>query len=94
MITVSFGTRAHATAFTSFAPSFAMPRRSASLPTMKPATFCRNSSGTPRRLQSSMKCVAFSADSENRTPLFARMPIGCSVELARMHRQSSCRSAP
>src|SRR6184192_2512688 len=28
----------------------------------------------PRRLQSSMKCVAFSADSENSTPLFASMP--------------------
>ena len=28
----------------------------------------------PRRLQSSMKCVAFSADSENSTPLLAMMP--------------------
>ena len=41
---------------------------------MKPVMFCRNTSGTPRRLQSSMKCVAFSADSENSTPLLATMP--------------------
>ena len=43
-------------------------------PTMNPVMFCRKISGTPRRLQSSMKCVAFSADSENSTPLFAMMP--------------------
>ena len=76
MISVTFGTRAQATAVTSLAPSLAMPRRSASFPTMKPEMFCRNSSGTPRRLQSSMKCVPFSADSENNTPLLARMPTG------------------
>ena len=28
----------------------------------------------PRALQSSMKCVALSADSENSTPLLATMP--------------------
>ena len=41
---------------------------------MKPVMFCRNTSGMPRRLQSSMKCVALSADSEKSTPLFAMMP--------------------
>ena len=41
---------------------------------MKPVMFCRKISGTPRWLQSSMKCVAFSADSENSTPLLATMP--------------------
>ncbi len=41
---------------------------------MKPVMFCRNTSGMPRRLHSSMKCVTLSADSENSTPLFAMMP--------------------
>ena len=41
---------------------------------MKPVMFCRKTSGMPRRLQSSMKCVAFSADSEKSTPLLAMMP--------------------
>jgi hypothetical protein len=53
-----------------------MPPRSASVPTMKPAMFCRNSSGTPRWLASSMKCVPFSAASASRAPLLARMPTG------------------
>jgi hypothetical protein len=38
---------------------------------MKPVMFCRKISGMPRRLHSSMKCVALSADSENSTPLLA-----------------------
>ena len=42
MITVSFGTAAHATAVTSLAPSLAMPPASARRPTMKPVMFCRN----------------------------------------------------
>ena len=74
MITVSFGTTEFATACTIFAPSFAIPARSYCRPTMKPVMFCRKMSGIPRRLQSSMKCVALSADSEKSTPLFATMP--------------------
>ena len=73
-ITVNFGTTEFATAWTIFAPSFAIPARSYLLPTMKPVMFCRKMSGMPRRLHSSMKCVAFSADSENSTPLLAMMP--------------------
>ncbi len=34
----------------------------------------------PRRLHSSMKCVAFSADSENSTPLLATMPTRNAVQ--------------
>src|SRR6266404_1166484 len=75
-MTVSFGTRALATAFTIFAPSLAMPPCSYFLPTMKPVMFCKKRSGTPRAQQSSMKCVVLSADSEKRTPLFAMMPTG------------------
>ena len=74
MITVNFGTTLHATAVTIFAPSLAMPPASYSLPTMNPLMFWRKTSGTPRWLQSSMKCAALSADSLNRTPLFATMP--------------------
>ena len=74
MMTVNFGTTELATAWTILAPSFAMPARSYWRPTMKPVMFCRKTSGTPRRLHSSMKCVAFSADSENSTPLLAMMP--------------------
>ena len=76
MITVSFGTRAVATAVTSLAPSFAMPPASYLRPTMKPVTFCRNTSGIPRCAHSSMKCAPFCADSENRIPLFATIPAG------------------
>ena len=46
MTTVNFGTAAFATACTIFAPSFAMPPRSYSRPTMKPVMFCRKISGT------------------------------------------------
>ena len=74
MITVNFGTTELATACTSLAPSLAIPARSYLLPTMKPVMFWRKISGMPRRLHSSMKCVAFSADSENSTPLLATMP--------------------
>ena len=38
--------------------------------------FWRKTSGMLRCEQSSMKCVAFFADSENKMPLFATMPIG------------------
>ena len=61
---------------TSFAPSFAMPPASYSRPTMKPEMFCTNSSGIPRRSQSSTKCAALSADSLKRIPLLATIPTG------------------
>ena len=81
MMTVYFGTAAQATAVTSLAPSLAMPPASAACPTMKPEMFCRNSSGMPSRQHSSMKCVPFSALSENRMPLLARMPTGHAVDV-------------
>ena len=74
MITVNFGTAALATAWTILAPSLAMPPCSYWRPTMNPVMFCKKISGMRRRAQSSMKCVAFRADSENRIPLLARMP--------------------
>lgn len=77
MTTVNFGTRAHATAVTIFAPCLAMPPASYSLPTMKPEMFCRNTSGIERLSHSSMKCAPFIADSLNRMPLLAMMPTGC-----------------
>jgi hypothetical protein len=75
-MTVNLGTRAQDTAVTILAPSRAMPLVSYFLPTMKPVMFCRNKSGMPRCEHSSMKCAALSADSENRMPLLAMMPIG------------------
>ena len=85
MMTVSFGTVAHATAVTIFAPSFAMPAFSYFLPTMKPVMFCRNSSGMPRRFASCTKCAPLSADSENRMPLFAMMATGQPQMRAKPH---------
>ena len=76
MMTVYFGTAAHATAVTSLAPSLAIPPASAACPTMNPEIFCRNTSGIPSRQQSSMKCAPFTALSENRIPLLPRMPTG------------------
>ena len=73
MTTVNFGTCAQATAVTSFAPSLAIPPASYSLPTMKPVMFWRKSSGIRRWHASSTKCAPLSADSEKRTPLFARI---------------------
>lgn len=64
MITVNFGTCAQDTAVTIFAPSLAMPPDSYFCPTIKPVMFCKNTRGMPRWLHSSMKCAAFSADSE------------------------------
>ena len=61
---------------TILAPSRAMPAFSYSRPTMKPVMFCRNTSGMPRWLHSSMKCAPLSADSQNRMPLLATMPTG------------------
>ena len=76
MIRVIFGTCAQATAVTILAPSLAMPPASYFRPTMKPAMFCRNSSGMRRWQHSSMKCAAFIALSQNRMPLLAMMPTG------------------
>ena len=76
MITVNFGTLAQETAVTILAPSLAMPPASYFWPTMNPVMFCRNTSGNPRWVQSSMKWAAFCADSEYKTPLFATIPIG------------------
>ena len=76
MMTVNFGTLAQETAVTIFAPSLAMPPASYLRPTMNPVMFCRNTRAVRRWLQSSMKCAAFSADSEYSTPLLAMMPIG------------------
>jgi hypothetical protein len=42
-----------------------------------PVTFTRNKRGICRCEHSSMKCVAFKADCENRIPLFATMPTEC-----------------
>ena len=76
MTTVSLGTSAQATAATILAPSLAIPPDSYFLPTMNPVTFWRNTSGVPRWQAISMKCAPFSADSENRIPLLARIPTG------------------
>ena len=76
MTTVNLGTRAVATAVTSLAPSRAMPPDSYFRPTMKPEMFCRNTSGMPRWLASSMKWAPLRADSENRMPLLARIATG------------------
>jgi len=76
MTTVNLGTDEHATAVTIFAPSLAMPAFSYLRPTMKPVMFCRNTSGMPRWLHSSMKCAPLSALSENRMPLLATIPTG------------------
>ncbi|EWS62348.1 hypothetical protein Y695_04425 [Hydrogenophaga sp. T4] len=73
---MSLGTRAQAMAYTILALCLAIPPRSASVPTMKPGMFCRNSSGTPRWLASSMKCAPFRADSASSAPLLARMATG------------------
>src|SRR4028118_1385142 len=76
MTTVSFGTRAQATAVTILAPCLAIPPASYSRPTMKPVMFCRNSSGIERWSHSSTKCAPLSADSPNSTPLLATLPTG------------------
>ncbi len=53
-----------------------MPPASYLPPTMKPEMFCRNTSGMPRPQASSTKCAAFSALSENSTPLLASTATG------------------
>ena len=76
MMTVNFGTSRVRDRLTILAPSLAIPPASYSAPTMKPVMFCRKTSGMRRLQQSSMKCAPFCADSEKRTPLFARIPTG------------------
>ena len=76
MMTVNFGTAAHATAVTILAPARAMPSASYLRPTMKPVMFCKKTSGILRWQQSSMKCAPLLALSENRMPLLATMPTG------------------
>ncbi len=73
MTTVNLGTLAQAA---NTSAVLAMPPCSYLRPTMKPVMFCRNTSGMLRWVHSSMKCAPFSADSENRMPLLAMMPIG------------------
>ena len=85
MTTVILGTCAVATAVTSLAPCLAMPSASYLPPTMKPEMFCRNSSGMPRWQASSMKCAPLSADSENSTPLLARIATGMPQMCAKPH---------
>ena len=54
---------------------------------MKPVMFCRNRIGTLRWSHSSMKCAPLSEDSENSTPLLARMPTGRPWIWAKPHDQ-------
>src|SRR5579862_6029292 len=77
------------TALISFAPCLMMPSCSYFRPTMKPVMLCRNTSGTSLWLHSSMNCAPFCADSENKMPLFARMPIGKPCRCAAAHQRRS-----
>ena len=75
-----FGTVASAIAAIIFAPCRMMPCRSTAVPTMKPGTSARNSSGIPNASQVWMNRAALSAESTNSTPplnmgLFAITPM-------------------
>jgi hypothetical protein len=83
MITVSFGTCAHATACTIFAPSFAMPPFSYFFPTMNPVMFWRNTSGILRCAHSSMKCAPFCADLREEDAVVRDDPDGVAVRCAK-----------
>ena len=63
-----FGTVASAIAAIIFAPCLMMPCRSTAVPTMKPGTSARNSSGIPNASQVWMNRAALSAESTNSTP--------------------------
>ncbi len=76
-MTVNLGTSAQDTAITNLAPCLAMPPSSACLPTINPVMFCKKSSGIFRFAHSSTKCAPFCADSENKIPLLATIPISC-----------------
>ena len=80
-ITDSFGTVASDTAVIILAPWRMMPWRSTSVPTMKPGTSARNTSGMPYASQHQMKRAALSAESTNSAPplctgLLATTPTG------------------
>ena len=75
-----FGTVASATALIIFAPCRMMPCLSTAVPTMKPGTSARKSSGTLNASHNWMNRVALSAESTNSTPplnigLFATTPV-------------------
>src|SRR2546430_6246845 len=61
MMTVNFGTCAHATAVTIFAPARAMPSFSYLRPTMKPVMFCRKTRGTFRWQSEVLRARRFAA---------------------------------
>ena len=68
MITVIFGTVALATAYSIFAPWLMIPSASTFVPTMKPGTSIRNTSGMPKALHKFTKRAALSAESLSRMP--------------------------
>ena len=94
----SSGTVASDTALIILAPCRMMPCRSTAVPTMKPGTSARNSSGTLKASQSWMKRVALSAESTNSTPplnigLLATTPIGWPSSRAKPTTSSRAHSA-
>ena len=79
-ITQIFGTVASETALIILAPCRMMPWRSTAVPTMKPGTSARNTSGTLKASHIWMNRAALSAESTNSTPplnigLLATTPI-------------------
>ena len=69
-ITEIFGTVASETALIIFAPWRMMPRRSTSVPIMKPGTSARKRSGISNASHSQMNRAALSDESLNNTPPF------------------------
>ena len=69
-MTEILGTVASETALIIFAPWRMIPRRSTSVPIMKPGTSARKSSGISNASQSHMNLAALSAESLNSTPPF------------------------
>ena len=65
---MTFGTVALATACSIFAPWRMIPACSTFVPTMKPGTSIRNTSGIPNALQRFTKRAALSAESLSRMP--------------------------
>jgi hypothetical protein len=65
---VTFGTVAAATAWSIFAPWRMIPACSTFVPTMKPGTSIRKTSGIPKALQRFTKRAALSAESLSRIP--------------------------
>ena len=65
---MNFGTVALDTAYNIFAPWRMMPCCSTFVPTMKPGTSCRNSSGMLNASQRFTKRAALSAEFTSRTP--------------------------